>query len=411
MVSFFGDVSVAGVALVARIDTFAKTFFSALAQGGSVVLSQYIGAQNPEKSRLSMKNNIRIVTIIGLFVMFVMVLFRPQILNLLYGSAEAEVIAVSNDYFMVTALSYPFVALYYANSASFRAQGESNIPSMFAIVMMVLNLILKYIFLFVMKIGIKGAALSTLISMAVTGLTMFFILYSKNNKVPLSGFFKPDFKRENVFRILKVSVPNGIENGMFQLGALLIAGLVSGLGSVAIAADHQARTVCALVHSMGTAFVAVMMMLIGQCMGAGKPDEVRMYKKHILKLDFIITFINVLIFFIILRPVMSLFGVSDAVKDTAVNILTLYAICSVFFYPTSFAVAGALRGTGDTKFVMIVSVGSMFIFRIGAAYFFVKILNMGIMGTWVAMVSDWVIRSLIFHIRFKRGKWQKNKVI
>lgn len=411
MVSFFGDISVAGVALVARIDTFVKSFFTALAQGGSVVMSQYIGAQDPEKSRLSMKNNIRIVTIIGLFVMLVMVLFRPQILHLLYGSADAEVIAVSNDYFTVTALSYPFVALYYANSASFRAQGESKIPPIFAIVMMVLNLILKYIFLFVMKIGIKGAALSTLISMAITGLIMFFILYSKKNKVPFEGFFKHDFKKENVFRILKVSVPNGIENGMFQLGALLIAGLVSSLGSVAIAADHQARTISALVHSMGTSFTAVMMMLIGQCMGAKRPDEARMYKKHILKLDYIFTAVNVVIFLIVLRPVISLFGVSAEVKDTAVNILTLYSVCSAFFYPTSFAVAGALRGTGDTKFVMMVSVCSMFIFRIGAAYFFAKFLNMGIMGTWVAMVSDWVIRSVIFHIRFRRGKWAENKVI
>lgn len=411
MVSFFGDVSVAGVALVARIDTFVKSFVSALSQGGSVVMSQYIGAQNDEKARLSMKNNIRVVTIIGLLVMLVMVLFRPQILQLLYGKADKEVLLVSNDYFTVTALSYPFVAFYYANSASFRAMGESKIPSAFAIVMMVLNLVLKYIFLFVMKIGIKGAALSTLISMAVTGIIMLLILHSKKNKVPLEGFFRPDFKRENVARILKVSVPNGIENGMFQLGALLIAGLVSGLGQVAIAADHQARTLCSLVHSMGTAFTAVMMMLIGQCMGAGKPDEARMYKKHILKLDYLFTFVNVIIFFVILKPVISIFGVSDEVKEVSVNILTLYAICSVFFYPTSFAVAGALRGTGDTKFVMMVSVASMFIFRIGTAYFFVKGLDLGIIGTWVAMVLDWVIRSAIFHTRFLRGKWQKNRVI
>ena len=343
--------------------------------------------------------------------MLVMVIFRPQILKLLYGNAEAAVLSVSNDYFTVTALSYPFVALYYANSSSFRAMGESKIPSMFSIVMMVTNLVLKYIFLFVMDLGIKGAALSTLISMALTGLAMLVILHSKKNHVPLSGIFKPDFKKKSIFQILRISLPNGIENGMFQLGALLIAGLVSSLGTTAITADQQARTLSPLINAMGTSFTAVMLMLIGQCMGAGRPDEVKMYKKHILKLDFIITFINVVIFFIILRPVISLFGVSDAVKDTAVNILTLYAICSVFFYPTSFAVAGALRGTGDTKFVMIVSISSMFVFRIGAAYFFVKVLDMGIMGTWVAMVSDWVIRSLIFHIRFKRCKWVQNKVI
>lgn len=411
MVSFFGDVSVAGVALVSRIDTFAKSFFLALAQGGSVVMSQYIGAKDSKKAQLSMKNNIRIVTLIGILVMLVMVLFRPQILNLLYGKADKEILLVSNDYFMVTALSYPFVALYYANSSSFRAMGESKIPSMFSIIMMVTNLVLKYIFLFVMKLGIKGAALSTLISMALTGLIMLVILHSKKNHVPLSGLLKPDFKKKSVFQILRISLPNGIENGMFQLGALLIAGLVSSLGKTAIAADQQARTLSTLINSMGTSFTAVMLMLIGQCMGAGRPDEVKMYKKHILKLDFIITFINAIIFFIVLRPVMSLFGVSDAVKDTAVNILTLYAICSVFFYPTSFAVAGALRGTGDTKFVMIVSISSMFIFRIGAAYFFAKGLNMGIMGTWLAMVSDWVIRSAVFHVRFKRGRWAQNRVI
>lgn len=411
MVSFFGDDYVAGVALVSRIDTFAKSFFLALAQGGSVVMSQYIGAKDPKNSQLSMKNNIRIVTLIGIMVMLVMVIFRPQILNLLYGSADKSILEVSNSYFTVTALSYPFVALYYANSSSFRAMGESKIPSMFSIIMMVTNLVLKYIFLFVADMGIKGAALSTLVSMALTGIAMLVILYSKKNHVPLSGLFKPDFKKKSVFQILKISLPNGIENGMFQLGALLIAGLVSSLGTTAIAADQQARTLSPLIHSMGTAFTAVMLMLIGQCMGAGRPDEVKMYKNHILKLDYIITFINVAIFFIVLKPINSLFGVSDAVKDNAVNILTLYAICSVFFYPTSFALAGALRGTGDTKFVMIVSMTSMFVFRIGAAYFFAKGLNMGIMGTWLAMVLDWVIRSTVFSIRFKRGKWAQNKVI
>ncbi len=127
MVSFFGDDYVAGVALVSRIDTFAKSFFLALAQGGSVVMSQYIGAKDPKNSQLSMKNNIRIVTLIGIMVMLVMVIFRPQILNLLYGSADKSILDVSNSYFTVTALSYPFVALYYANSSSFRAMGESKI--------------------------------------------------------------------------------------------------------------------------------------------------------------------------------------------------------------------------------------------------------------------------------------------
>lgn len=411
MVAFLGENSVAGVALVNRIDNFVKQFLLALAQGGSVIMSQYIGAREDEKSALSLKNNIRIVIIISVIIMSLMVLFRPLILRFLFGGAEADVLEISNQCFSITAFSYPFVALYYACSASFRAMGESKIPSAASIVMMLISLALKYLFILKLDLGVRGTALSTLISMAIVGGILLVMLHSPHNKIVLSGFLKPDFKRENVFRILKVSVPNGIEQAMFQLGALAIAGLISGLGTAAIAADQIARCLTPLVHAIGSAFVAVMMMLIGQCMGAGRPDEAMKYKKHILKLDYIFTFICAVVFMIFMKPLISLFDVSPEAQGYTYGILIIYTIGSIFFYPTSFAVAGALRGTGDTKFVMAVASASMFIFRIGAAYIFAYAFKLGVLGAWVAMVSDWVIRTVIFEIRFKRGKWQKNKVI
>ncbi|MBE7034481.1 MAG: hypothetical protein E7406_09685 [Ruminococcaceae bacterium] len=225
MVSFFGDVSVAGVALVSRIDTFAKSFFLALAQGGSVVMSQYIGAKDSKKAQLSMKNNIRIVTLIGILVMLVMVIFRPQILNLLYGKADKEILLVSNDYFMVTALSYPFVALYYANSSSFRAMGESKIPSMFSIIMMVTNLVLKYIFLFVLDMGIKGAALSTLVSMALTGIAMLVILHRKKITFRFQGFLNPILRRKAFFRYSEFLFPTELKTECFSWVRSLSQGL------------------------------------------------------------------------------------------------------------------------------------------------------------------------------------------
>lgn len=411
MVSSLGETAVAGVALVSRIDNFVKQFILALAQGGSVIMSQYIGAKNDELSRTSLRNNIRIVIIIGAVIMAFMVIFRPWVLNTLYGGAERDVLDVSLEYFNVTAYSYPLVALYYAGSASFRAMGESKVPSIASIAMMGINLILKYTFIYKMNMGVMGAALSTLIAMAVVGIAMFVGLHMKKNKVYLTGFFRPRVEGENVGRILKVSVPNGIEQGMFQLGALLIAGLVSGLGTAAIAADSIARTITGLIHSFGSGFAAVMMMVVGQCMGAGRPDEAKMYTKHILKLDYILTFFNVLAVFAIMKWLISLYGVSAEAENFAFWILVIYGTGSMIVYPTSFALAAALRGTGDTKFVMVVASCSMFLFRIGAAYFFVYALNLGILGTWFAMVSDWVIRTIVFLVRFKRGKWQKNKVI
>lgn len=411
MVSFLGETAVAGVALVNRIDNFVKLFLTALAQGGSVVMSQYIGAEDDDLSKMSLKNNIRIVILIGISIMLLMVTFRSWVLNTLFGGAEPEVLQISNTYFTVTAFSYPFVALFYGTSASFRAMGESRIPFISAILMMVINLILKYTFIFKLNMGVSGAALSTLISMAIVGFIKLMLLHKDSNKVKMEGFLKFDFNGSNIKRILGISIPNGIEQGMFQLGALLIAGLVSGLGTAAIAADSIARTTCSLLSSMGGAYAAVMMMVVGVCMGAGNTDDTKMYTKHILKIDYLMTFLNAILFMVFLRPLISLFDVSQEAQDIAHKILLIYSIGSIFMYPTSFAVPAALRGTGDTKFVMMVASCSMFIFRIGAAYFFVYALDMGVIGTWVAMVSDWVIRSIIFAVRFKRGKWQKNKVI
>lgn len=411
MVSSLGEVELAGVALISRIDNFAKQFFVALAQGGSVIMTQYIGAKHQKNAQTALKDNIRIVVGIGLFVAVLMCVFRDNILSLLYGSAEKEVLDVSRSYFTVTALSYPLVALYYSGTASFRAMGQSKIPFISMSIMMTMNMSLKYIFIFLLNMGVVGAGLSTLISMGTMGCIQLCMLTRKKNAVQLRGLFHFDFNKSIGKKILNISIPNGIESAMFQLGALLIAGLVSGLGKEAISADHVARAVTPFVHCAGSAFAAVFLMVSGHCMGADSPKEVRFYTKHLLKLDYIITATLSVLFIIFMDFILSFFSISPITREYTMQILLLYTICSCFFYPTSFAVASSLRGTGDTKFVMMVSTLSMFLFRIGAAYIFVYAFDLGILGTWIAMVSDWLIRSIVFAVRFLRGKWQKNRVI
>jgi len=319
----------------------------------------------------------------------------------------------SNSYFTVTALSYPLIALYYAGSASFRAMGESRVPFIASVSMMSINLVLKYIFIFILEMDVVGAALSTLIAMGIVGFSLLIMLTRKRTSgISLEALFETKLHGDTIRRILSVAVPNGIEQGMFQLGALLIAGLISGLGTDAINADQIARNITPLIHSVGAGFAAAMMMVIGQCMGAGKPEEATMYTKHILKLDYLMTIGDGILFLIFLRPIISIFrNLSEQTVEYTFAIAMLYIIASCIAYPTSFAVASALRGAGDTKFVMVVASLSMFLFRIGAAYIFAKFLGFGVVGAWMAMVSDWVIRSAIFLIRFKQGKWKQKKVI
>ena len=411
MVSGLGETAIAGVALVNRIDNFAKQFFLAMGQGGSVVLAQYIGADKKDNAKSALKNNILILTGVGILLMLIMVLFKNNVITLLFGGAEQDVLDVSSSYFSITALSYPFVALYYVTSATYRVMGRSKITFYASVSMMGINLILKYIFIYILDFGVGGAALSTFIAMAVVGLALYFELRSKRNSVVVDDLHKPGFRKKMAWRILKVSVPNGIEQAMFQLGALLLAGLVSGLGTAAVVADQIARNITPFVHAAGSGFVALMMMVIGQCMGAKEVDDAKMYIKHILKLDYAMTIVCGIVTFIVLKPVLMAFDVSQEARDWAYWIVALYIAGSCVVYPTSFAVPSALRGAGDTKFVMMVSTLSMFLFRIGAAYVCVYLFDAGVMSIWIAMVSDWVVRSVIFMIRLKRGKWIEHKVI
>lgn len=410
MVSFISESAVAGVSLVSTIDTFVKQFLSALAIGGTVVLSQYIGAKDHDNAEKSLKNNIQIVLLLGLLVTLIMVLFKAPILNFLFGSAEKSVIDASSSYFTYTALSYPFFSLYYIGTSAFRSMGETKIPLYASVFMMIVNLILKYIFIFHMDMQVLGAALSTLLSVVFVGFVLLFMLFSHHNKVRLTSLV-PDVDIKMTKRILKVSVPNGIEQAMFQFGILAIANLISTLGTAAIAAHALAQSITPLLYSLGASFNAVIIVVVGRCMGADDADEAEFYIKHILKLDYICTIINAALLLAFLKPIISMFGVSQEANELAFCVVCVYTLFSIGFYPTSFAMAAALRGSGDTKFVMLVSTLSMFIFRIGAAYFFVNALHLSLVGTWLAMGLDWVIRSGIFYIRYKRKKWKLNRVI
>ena len=146
-------------------------------------------------------------------------------------------------------------------------------------------------------------------------------------------------------------------------------------------------------------------------LGACNLNEANMYTKHILKINYTYTFINVIIFVALLQPLISIFDVSELTKITTYYIMLIYSGGSFLFYPLSFALPSSLRAAGDTKFVMFVSASTMFLFRVGAAYLFDYGFKMGILGTWVAMISDWIIRMTIFIIRYRNGKWQNNKVI
>ena len=245
MVSYLGETAVAGVSLALSIDQFVKNVSIALATGGSVVVSQYIGARNIKEASRALKTNIQVIFLISTIACIFFVAFRDILLSFLFGTVEEEVMNSSKEFFSINALSYPFLALYNCGSASFRATGNTRIPFMASICMMVINVALKYIFIFVFKLGVSGAALSTLAAYIITGTVQVIMHCSHKNRIVVIKLFKPEWYGGLIGRITKIALPNGIENGLFNLGALILQRLVSTLGTASI--KHISAYICARV--------------------------------------------------------------------------------------------------------------------------------------------------------------------
>ena len=324
MVSGFGEAAVAGVSLVTGIDKFVKSIFTGLAAGASVVVSQYIGANDISNASKSMKTGIQILFLLTIMVTAVMVVFKKNVLSLLFGAVESDVMQASIKYFSITAFSYPFVSIFSVGCSSYRAMGNSRITFYSSMIMLGINLVLKYIFIYHLNLGVTGAGLSSLIAYGAPGIILIASLHSVDNKVSISRIYAFEGTKKMIKSIFGIGLPNGIENGMFQMGHLLLQNLMSSLGTVAIAANALYSNLSPLYHSLNTGFSLGITTFVAQCMGAGKPDEARYYMRHILKLTYLFTAINGIIIIIFSGKLISIYGLSEEVTKVGHRLLLMY---------------------------------------------------------------------------------------
>ncbi|MBQ9115466.1 MAG: polysaccharide biosynthesis C-terminal domain-containing protein, partial [Clostridia bacterium] len=195
MVSAAGEAAVSGVSLVNSLDILLICIFSALAAGGSIVVSQFLGKKDTELACSSAKQLIYTTTAVATFISLVVIVFRFPLLDALFGDVEADVMRHAQSYFLYVALSFPFLAMYDAGAALFRAMGNSMVSMSTSLVMNVLNLIGNAILIFGFGMGAAGAAIATLFSRIVGAFVIIVLLHKKDNVVHVERIFhfRPDF--------------------------------------------------------------------------------------------------------------------------------------------------------------------------------------------------------------------------
>lgn len=410
MVASCGEAAVSGVSLVDSINILLINIFSALATGGAIISSQYIGREEPHHACEAAKQLVLSVFFLSALIGGICVFGGPQILNFIYGGTEAVVMENAKIYFFLTALSYPFIALYNAGAALFRAMGNSKVSMIISISMNCINVGGNALFIFGFKMGVAGAALATLISRIVGAILILALLRRPVNIIHVDSYLKLELKPKMIRNILAIGIPNGLENGMFQLGKIIVQGMIVSYGTAAIAANAVSSSIAGFPIIPGTAIGLAMITVVGQCVGAEKYEEAKRYTYRLTMLAYGFMLILNILIAVFCTPIVGFFNLSAEAAHSAEQMMLWHSLFCAVLWPAAFTMPNGLRAANDVKFTMTVSIISMWICRICMSYVFGTVLGMGVLGTWFAMFLDWAVRIVFFAYRLHTDKWQHREL-
>lgn len=410
MVASVGEAAVSAVSLVDTVFVLLINLFSALATGGAVICGQYIGKKKPQIACQAANQLVLFTGVFSVIVMGLTYSCKYFILHGVFGKIAPDVMANCNTYLMIVAASIPFIALYNAGAAIFRSMGDSRTAMYMALIMNGINLVGNSILIFGFHMGVAGAAIPTLISRVVAAVVILWMLTNQKKAVHLKLPFTFRFDIPLLKKILGIGIPNGLENSMFQLGKILVLSMASGFGTAAIAANAVCNNIAMFQILPGAAIGFAVLTVSSQCAGAGDFKQVRYYTGKFLKLTYIAKIMINILVLAALPLLIRLYNLSPEAARYTGEIIWYHAFCVVTIWPLSFTLPNTLRASADVKYPMVLSIISMWVFRIGFSWILGVKLEMGIFGIWVAMTIDWLFRAVCFTIRYIRGGWEKKSL-
>ena len=411
IVSYVGEAAVSGVSLVNSFNTIFIYLFTALASGGAVVISQYIGNKDQKNSMRSSSQLLMFSTLFSIVLTCIVLMFHQAILSALFGKVEIDVMNACITYIVISALSYPFIAIYNAGASLFRSMGKTKTTMYVSLASNIINVIGNCIGVFVLHAGVAGVAIPSLIARAFSAIVITKLCFQQNQ---MTHYTKKDlfaFDTDILRRVLSIAVPNGIENGIFQFVKVALSSVVALFGTYQIAANGVAQSIWSLAALMGVTLGPVYITVIGQCMGSGNQEQAKYYFKKLNKLAIVLSIVWNLIVLALTPVFMHFYQLSSETLQLIFYLVVIHGVFNAIVYPISGPLSNGLRAAGDVKFTMIVSIASTLLARFVFSIIFAIYLNMGVIGIAFAMCLDWTIRAVIFYCRYRSLKWLGFKVI
>ena len=402
MVAVLGEAAISGVSLVDALNNLFMQVLFALSAGGTVVCAQLIGAGDHARAARA-GGQLYFITVSAMTAVMVFFLAGGRrLLGLLYGQADAAVMDAAALYFRITALSFPLLAVYNAGIAIFRAQGNTKLSMKVSLRMNILNVIGNAFCIFVLKMGVAGVAIPTVLARGYAAAVITRRVQQPENPLRLRSAADLKPERELLRRVLSIGLPNGMESGLFRLGTVLLQSLVSTLGTASIAAYAVANNLATYLYLPGNAIGAAMITVVGQCFGAGEYAQAKKYTKTLVLLDYAIAGAIAAVLIAGSRFWVGLYQLTGESASLARSLIVAHSLAMVI-WPAAFMFAYYFRAIGKAAFTMWVAISAMWIFRIGLAYLFIRVMGMSVLGVWYAMFVDWIFRAVVYLTAFPRS--------
>jgi len=411
MVASVNESAVSAVSLVDQVIQLFVMVFSAMAAGGAVVAGQYLGAGQKKNACRAASQLVWLMLFTGIFLAAAFLLFRHAILDHVFGHITKQVYGYSDKYMIIVAGSIPMLAVYQAGTAVFRTMGNSKVPMWISLMMNLINLSGNALLIYGKGMDTDGAAISTLAGRTAAAVIVTILLLDQNRQLHYTRGLGLHPDGSLIKRILYVGIPNGLENGMFQLGKIVLLSLVALYGTSAITANAITQNMAQIQLIPAFAVNMAVTTVIARCVGYGDIPQVRYYNRLLLKIMYVTAEISAFLIYFAMPLVLSLYHASPETSRLTMQMMNVHTFAAVTLWPLAFEVPQALRASGDVKFPMFTSMITMWFIRILGAWILAVPLGLGAVSPWIAMVLDFIARTFLYQYRWRSGKWTDKKVI
>jgi putative MATE family efflux protein len=411
VISYAGEAAVSGVSLVNQFNTIFIYLFTALASGGAVVISQYVGSREKDMADESAGQLLLVSVLFSVVLAAAVLIGNEQMLGFLFGKVEPEVMQACMTYLRISAYSYPALAIYNAGAAIYRSIGKTDTTMYISILSNGINVIGNIIGVFVLKAGVAGVAYPSLLARTFSAVVITALCFREGKGVVYRMKWIVCRDGTMIKRILGIAVPNGLENGIFQLVKVALSSIVALFGTYQIAANGVAQSIWSLAALSGVAMGPVFITVIGQCMGSRDIDAAEYYFKKLLKITLGISAAWNAMILALTPAFLHFYAIEEETKRLVFALVLLHNIFNTVAFPFAGALGNGLRAAGDVKFTMWISIFTTVAVRLVFSWFFAIALDLGVMGIAWAMCMDWTVKGLIYFIRLRSGKWKRFQVI